>query len=421
MTSTRLTEQLNTMLSDAAIPALSIGWRQGNKTRAIAGGVTDTAAPIPVDNATLFQAASIGKPVSSAIVLDLVEQRLWDLDTPLADLVDYGPPEIRLDPHYRQLTTRTVIGQCSGLPNWFSGEDNQKFLIEPGKRFIYSGLALEFLKEVITKTLIYPWNPDIEQGRDEASIMHHRWEQLAQAFFEKAGMQQTTYLQSEASRLYGADHVAREHLATFSPIDSRTPKDSEITYAAGSLLTTATDYIAFLSYCFSNPFLKSTLLTGSTPLGDFPETPGIENHIQWGLGMGIYQDEEKTLAFHWGNNTGSHAFCAMNSDTGDCIACFVNSENGPNVFQALSEVIVGEMRPLFSWLSRYCAFNAASPAALSSSPADLIRLANDQYQEGDRLAISGKAMQGPGIFSNGGATSTDSSVAHKAMPVDKKM
>ena len=240
MTSTRLTDQFNTMLSNAAIPALSVGWRQGNETRTIAGGVTDTAAPIPVDNATLFQAASIGKPVSSAIVLDLVEQRLWDLDAPLADLADYGPPVIRLDPHYRQLTTRMVIGQCSGLPNWFSGEGNQQFLIEPGKRFIYSGLALEFLKEVITKTLIYPWNTGIEQGRDEASIMHHRWEQLAQAFFAKAGMLRTTYLQSEASRLYGADHVAREHLANLSPIDSRIPKDSEITYAAGSLLTTAT-------------------------------------------------------------------------------------------------------------------------------------------------------------------------------------
>lgn len=400
MTSTRLTEQLNTILNDAAIPALSVGWRQGNETRAIAGGVADTAAPVPVDNATLFQAASIGKPVSSAIVLNLVEQGLWGLDTSLADLADYGPLGVRLDPYYRQLTTRMVIGQCSGLPNWFSGEGSQQFLIEPGKRFIYSGLAFEFLKEVITKTLDYHWNTDIEQGRDEASIMHHRWEQLAQAFFAKVGMQRTTYLQSEASRLYGADHVAREHLANLSPIDSRIPKDSEITYAAGSLLTTATDYIAFLSYCFSNPFLKSTLLTGSTPLKGFPDTPGIENDIQWGLGMGLYQYEEKTLAFHWGNNTGSHAFCAMNSNTGDCIACFVNSENGPNIFQALSEVIVGEMKPVFSWLSHYCAFNAITPATLSITPAELIQSASEQYQTEARMAVSSKAILGAGGFSS---------------------
>ena len=246
------------------------------------------------------------------------------------------------------------------------------------------------------------------------------WEAIAQDFFAKVGMTNSTYQQSVASNLYGAN-VAREHQGDLSPIDNRTPSDSEKTFVAGSLLTTATDYVVFLQYCLNNPFLKSTLLTGSTPLGDFPKTPGIESRVQWGLGVGIYQDEEKTLAFHWGNNTGSHAFCAMNIDTGDCVACFINSENGPNIFQALSEAVVGDMSPLFEWLSHYCAFNAASPAELSISPTELIKSVNDQHKAEDRLAVSGRAMQSSGVFSNSGAHFSGSSTAHKTAPAGKKV
>lgn len=62
------------LLSDANIPALSLGWYQKEKDRlaVLAYGQADTLTLSPVDTKTLFQAASLSKPVSAAIVLDLV-------------------------------------------------------------------------------------------------------------------------------------------------------------------------------------------------------------------------------------------------------------------------------------------------------------------------------------------------------------
>jgi hypothetical protein len=78
--------------------------------------------------------------------------------------------------------------------------------------------------------------------------------------------------------------------------------------------------------------------------------------------MGVYSEgdphnPEKTIAFHWGNNKGSVSFCAMDMATGDCVASFANSMNGPSVFQQIAKPVVGDITPLFQWLSTYCNFN----------------------------------------------------------------
>lgn len=142
------------LLDDSNIPALSLGWYQAEKTTShiMAYGQADTSTPSPVNTNTLFQAASLSKPVSAAIVLDLVTQGKWDLDVPLADIADYGPAELRQDPYYRMLTTRMVIGQCSGLANYGQDGDNgKKFIAKPDTRFTYSGVALDFLSRLLSK------------------------------------------------------------------------------------------------------------------------------------------------------------------------------------------------------------------------------------------------------------------------------
>ncbi len=351
------------ILNDANIPALSVSWHTSatSATKTFAAGTTDKLSPKLVNTETLFPVASLSKPVSAAIVLDLIEQRKWDLDTPLAEIADYGPPELKRDPHYQKLTTRMVLGQCSGLPNWFYFNAEEKFIAEPGSEFKYSGIAFAFLKEVIEKTL------------------GERWEALAQNFFAKVGMQNSTFKPLPASHLAGAREVAPPHNAEgASPIQAAEPMDSP-EVPAGSLLTTANDYMIFLQYCLNNDYLKSTLLTA---IEDFPYAPFAENQIKWGLGMGIFADAERTIAFHWGNNkemesnAGADAFCAINMRTGDSVACFINSVNGPNVFQQLVNPVVGDMTFVFRWLATYCNFKAEKEPKDSDSIAALFPLVN---------------------------------------------
>jgi CubicO group peptidase (beta-lactamase class C family) len=344
-------ELMKELLDNANIPALSLSWCQKGTSHAVAYGKTDTSAPSPVDTNTLFQAASLSKPVSAAIVLDLVAQGKWNLDTPLADIADYGPPELRENPHYRTLTTRMVIGQCSGLANYGQdGDDGTKFIAAPNTRFTYSGVALDFLVHIIEE----------KTGKE--------WEDIAQDFFKKAGMKSSTFQrQLPGGNLHDTHRdIAKAHMADPSPNGPLAPlpplPDDGRGVLAGSMLTSAEDYTTFLQYCFKNDYLKSTLLTGA--LSTLPPTMSPEtSQVQWGLGMGVYSDndQEKTIAFHWGNNTGSISFCAMDMETGDCVVSFANSMNGPSVFQRVAEPIVGDVEPLFQWLSKYCGFKDLNP------------------------------------------------------------
>lgn len=142
-------ELMDDLLDNASIPALSLSWCSKEISHAVASGITDKSAPRPVDTNTIFQASSLSKSVSAAMVLDLVAEGQWDLDKPLFEYSEFGPHELSQDPNYQKLTTRMVIGQCSGLPNWFAEGDEKKFIANPNTRFTYSGVALDFLKQVI--------------------------------------------------------------------------------------------------------------------------------------------------------------------------------------------------------------------------------------------------------------------------------
>ncbi|MDW9178582.1 serine hydrolase domain-containing protein [Legionella pneumophila] len=355
-------ELMKRLVDNANTPALSLSWCQNDIRDAIAFGKTSSSEPNLVNTDTLFQAASLSKPVSAAIVLNLVAQGKWDLDTPLADIAEYGPPQLKQDPHYKMLTTRMVIGQCSGLANYGQdGDDGTKFIAKPNTRFTYSGVALEFLMQVIEK----------EQKK--------KWEEIAQDFFKKVGMASSTFMrQLPGGHLNGTQRdIASAHKSApnpDTPFVSLPPLPDDVPgIAAGSMLTTAGDYITFLQYCLKDEFLRSNLLTGV--LGNLPPTSSPTAEVQWGLGMGVYRDSsevnnQKTIVFHWGNNTGSIAFCAMDMATGDCVVSFANSMNGPYVFQKVAELVVGDISPLFQWLSKYCSFKDEHPP---KTPEDIAR------------------------------------------------
>lgn len=314
--------------------------------------------------------------VSAAIILDLVAQGKWDLDISLSEIeMSFGSEEIKNDTRYKKLTTRMIIAQSSALPNSFTATKFMDNTI-PGEHFTYSGLAYEYLKEAVQITL----------GKT--------WGELAQDFFNKAEMEHSTFQLPEKTHLKEST-IARPHTGDGTALSAPSPEDfKEI--PAGSMLTTAEDYVCFLRYCYSHADLKG-LLTSHTKLSptQCPETPEAHQKITWGLGMGIFKDGAREIAFHWGNNTNSHAFCAMNIKTGGAVACFVNSANGPNVFQMLSEKIVGDMQPVFEWLLKYSNFKAAveseSPKELQAFFAEKI---GDRESKRDQVSASVLASGG---------------------------
>ena len=114
-------------------------------------GVKNAITGEKVDSNTLFEAASITKPVFGLAVEKLAERGIIDLDKPLYEYLPYK--DIEYDERYKLITGRHVLTHRTGFPNWRSMNTDGKLnlMFTPGTKYNYSGEGFEYLKMVVEK------------------------------------------------------------------------------------------------------------------------------------------------------------------------------------------------------------------------------------------------------------------------------
>lgn len=100
-----------------------------------------------LDSNTLFEAASVTKPVFAFAVQRLAERGVIDLNKPLYLYLPY--PDIASDERYKLMTAKHVLTHRTGFPNWRDGK--LTLLFTPGTDYNYSGEGFEYLKLVVEK------------------------------------------------------------------------------------------------------------------------------------------------------------------------------------------------------------------------------------------------------------------------------
>ncbi len=128
------------------IPGLSLALIQDAKVVYHRGyGLQDATEDKKVEETTLFEAASMTKPIFTYAVARLVERGLLDWDTPLYTYLPYE--DIAYDERYKLITARMVVSHTTGFPNWRSNKLEIEFT--PGTQFGYSGEGFEYLGKVV--------------------------------------------------------------------------------------------------------------------------------------------------------------------------------------------------------------------------------------------------------------------------------
>jgi CubicO group peptidase (beta-lactamase class C family) len=141
---------IETLLDSTNIPGLSIAIINDAKiVYHDVFGVTDITTMEPVDNYSLFEAASISKPLFAYFSMLQVDKGLLDLDKPLYEYLPY--PDIAYDERYKLITARMILSHTSGFPNWRKDTLNLDFM--PGHGFEYSGEGYDYLKMVLAHIL----------------------------------------------------------------------------------------------------------------------------------------------------------------------------------------------------------------------------------------------------------------------------
>jgi len=335
------------LVADARIAGLSYCLISGNEiAHCSAVGVTDAETGQPVESTTLFQAASLSKPVFAYTVLRLVDRGVIELDKPLLDYIgETQARKIHLgedfdDPRARSITARMVLSHTSGFPNWRQ-KGGLEFIFEPGEKFGYSGEGFGLLQKVVE------------------TLSGTSLEELVTTLtFEPLGMVDSTFSPANLDLTnYGWPHDVMGVL-TPRPADYESRMLQARSHAAATLLTTAPDYARFMI----------GLMTGS---GLEPEThrellrPQVdvddEGTVRWGLGVGLERSAAGYRVWHWGDNEDSKAFFLADPQLGDGLVYFANSFNGLSIVGDVLEVSMGGNHPLLdgALLSSYPAHDSA--------------------------------------------------------------
>lgn len=274
---------------------------------------------------SVFQAASLSKPVFAYAVLKLVAQGKMALDAPVLSYLPQGyrhqvnpiqatPVNLVSDPRIQAITVRMVLNHTSGLPNWASGPLHVKS--PPGTTWAYSGEGYVLLQRAV----------EAVSGQPLDQLM-------AAQVFEPLAMTRSSFVWKgdvAPSLLPGtkANGVARTN------VDFKTPN------AAFSLYTSAQDYAKLLV----------TVLNDGDVIKQITASPvTVDQHLglSWGLGWGIERVQEETYIWQWGNNMGYRAFSIASVGTGDGFVMLTNSDNGLKLAQPLTEKITSDKHPIF--------------------------------------------------------------------------
>jgi CubicO group peptidase (beta-lactamase class C family) len=307
-------------LSMAIVNDSAIVWSRGFGVRSVETGE-------PVDANTVFEAASLSKPVFAYAVLQLVDQGLIDLDTPIAEYYDYE--DIAYDERHTLITPRMVLTHSTGFPNWRPSGGRLTIDFEPGSQFSYSGEGFGYLQRAVMQ------------------ITGEPLQELAQRLvFQPLGMTSSSYIWDDRFEA----NLALPH-ADGEVLPKRKPGRGQ-GHAAATLHTTATDYAHFLI-----AVMNGTLLSDSMAAAMLTPQIEVDSGVSWGLGIGLQDDEAGRAFWHWGDNTGYKAYTLAYPDRGVGIIWFTNGESGHSILEALLAETVGGAQPAADWLD-YESYNA---------------------------------------------------------------
>ncbi|MFH6602811.1 serine hydrolase domain-containing protein [Maribacter algicola] len=116
-------------------------------------GYSDIETKKKVTENTIFEGASLSKPLFAYFIMGFVEEGKLDLDKPLFEYLPYE--DIADDMRYKKITARMVLSHTTGFPNWRSDFEEGKLFIkfEPGSAFEYSGEGYQYLAKVLMHIL----------------------------------------------------------------------------------------------------------------------------------------------------------------------------------------------------------------------------------------------------------------------------
>lgn len=304
-------------LTASEVPSLAVAYIRDGRVRwtRVYG---EQADGLPATTQTLYNVASLTKPISAEIILRLASTGRLSLDEPLSG--HWIDPDVESDPRHGKLTLRLALSHQTGFGNWrYQTEGVLRFERDPGTQFGYSGEGYEYALRFTERKLGEPW------------------ESLAQeSVLAPVGMTETAYTRQTwfADRMalpYGRSDDA-DTKAYLEPSIQASPS------AADDVYTTIGDYAAFVVSVSRNDALSDEIATerasiqvampAATSDCDARRVTYCPVRAGMGLGWEILEFTDDKVLLHTGGDPGVQTMAFFFAGRRDGAVLFTNGDDG---------------------------------------------------------------------------------------------
>lgn len=310
----KITDNLQKLLIDNNIPTLGLGVIvDGKLTEIKVYGSLKGKSVAPYNS--IFNVASLTKPVTAITILRLVSLGMWNLDEPLDKY--WIDPDLAIDPRHKKLTTRMILSHQTGFPNWRWQKTDKKlsFEFDPGTKYQYSGEGFEYLRKAIENKF------------------HKTLENLAkEMIFQPINMNDTSYIWNEKK---DAGKIVIGYDKNGNPYDI---VKNKMANGADDLMTTVEDYSKFLVSVMNNDLLSKAVF-------EELKTKHVKTKDNkfFGLGFEIYDLGNGEIALaHGGSDKGVNTFAVILPKTKQGLVIFTNVDDGYKIYESIINYYLGD-------------------------------------------------------------------------------
>ena len=334
-------------------------------------GYANLEDSVRVNSSTVFNGASLSKPVTAMAALDLVEERVLSVDEDVNTyLRGWQVPD---NPFTKEekVTLKRLMGHTAGFDRYvqssffphetlptitqmLAGEAPSvdppvSLVYVPGQKQIYSNPGYSVMEKLIEDVT----------GKDFNAVLTER-------IFEPSGMIYSSFEQPVPDRL-------SQQMATGYSNDLEPYPYKLFPYkAAGGIWTTPTDLAKFLGTLLEDHQTGRDAILSQT----MADSVFSKSSTRWGFAK-IYNDESPdVLIEHWGSNSGFTCYMVASHVHRQGLVIMTNSDNGMSLMSYITRAVAAA----YGW--DFFQPKVLDPMVMDSS---LIKAFVGKYKGGDEL------------------------------------
>lgn len=322
-----LNKQIQQIMDSLEMPGLSIAIiNDAEMVYHQTFGVVNAESRESVTETSIFEGASLSKPIFAYFVMKMVEKGIIQLDAPMHAYFPHPAIVDSCQEAYRHITPRMVLSHSTGFPNHSQGQ-----LIalshQPGEGLSYSGEAYQYLAAIVGMQQGVGWKAGLNDIFNDAVT-------------KPLDMDHTSFLWTD----YLAAHKVYGHNEAGKPTDNGLGGWNGKTFNAfSSVHSEAAEFSKFIIAMLKREGLSEASFDEMlTPYNQFSEEESLfreTGQTAWGLGFAQKPTPHGLMHLHTGNNHDFQAYCMFVPEQQYGLVLFTNSDKMSGFLEVLGEVL----------------------------------------------------------------------------------